>query len=1316
MDWEGEGKVMPDFAKLENQQRLGAQQEGDLPLWAARQQKVFTNWINNKVCDRPLSVCDLFVDLQDGTVLYGLLEVLSKQSLAVLGRVKPEKNKIKKIANMNIVWKYLGNTVKLVGIGPTDIVDGNVTLTLGMIWSLIVFFMAKDLGDAGDGLSVLKKRIMEWLTRRTAKFPDVDVTNFTSSLADGRALLAVLNDYDPTQSPYEPSDNPADNLRRAFEDFRRLYGVGSILDPDDPQCCAEEKANITYLAELMKAMPDRDDEDGEGARRLETDAPVADTRKAAVQRAGDLFPETVGRLKDLCAFGPNDGESCAAKVAEMMTASGLDQVKVVKPSGAREDASMSGDPFVVGEKAGGPGTPTVLFYASYGTVDESKAVNPPASQGGAAGAGSPHQGSSSLSSDGGSGGGGSVGDKQSIERWASDPLCLTCPDGSPQEGSMGARLAARGAAQDKANVACQIAAVEALLKGAPPCGVKIVVGATPPPGSLSGNACLEVADRLADFLRAHPSVTGLPDLVVVSEPAGASLAPEKHAVLVGCRGFATLEVAVSAFGGGGEGPRCAEFGGPLIDPARVLTNMLASLHDPETGQLKVEGISDPLEAALVEGLRGMQCSERQLRAATGYSPSLSCAREVYRLEGADQAAAAAATTYPATIPEQLALLPAVTVTSISTTPPAAGGQGAGLLGSRFPATATAALHVCIPPGAEYATAIKALQKHCTARAPHGAKVQFSKAVGRAGWIAPTSSPVVAGVLSSLRGEGDEDADDGGEDDKDDTDGCGCGTGWGGLGRETVMASSPDFSAVPSAFARALPASAVLGLGVNDPNSKGGAVNESVLVDDLKDFVQGAVRLVHGVAKSCGTGDADKKKGGGGGAAGEDSPTAYSKRFIDDLDRRNAVNQLRGGRLSNVSSPTGSANTSPRGTSSPRGITKSGAGGSPVRAVSPSRFSALERSLEKDKGGSKGGVGGGPLSPPPNKHPLSPSRPNPSTATAPGLSPNDNASAIADLLQSSPLGPRVPLPPAAPSAAMAAFAAAALGGAAAGRGPGGGAGMGGMMAPPAAEEDDDDDKVGGGTPETVLAEINELRSNPKAYATKLEALQEFYDKSMYNSPTGPPVQTTEGVKPLVEVIAMLKTTAALEPLESKEGMQQAAADHVQDLAGTSRTGHSGSDGSGAADRMNRYGQFFQVAGEVCTYFDATAEGIVAQLLVSDGERSRHNRKALLATHFKVCGIAIGTHPTVGAACVITLAGGYGPRPLARAADVTCEAGEAPSAEFREVLESIPVPQITEEVHKCVRAGMKVQLQYSPGSIKCTFVQSTGARKSMGCTWA
>lgn len=37
----------------------------------------------------------------------------------------------------------------------------------------------------------------------------------------------------------------------------------------------------------------------------------------------------------------------------------------------------------------------------------------------------------------------------------------------------------------------------------------------------------------------------------------------------------------------GKAVRCTDYGGPLIDPARVLSNILASMHDPETGALKV---------------------------------------------------------------------------------------------------------------------------------------------------------------------------------------------------------------------------------------------------------------------------------------------------------------------------------------------------------------------------------------------------------------------------------------------------------------------------------------------------------------------------------------------------------------------------------------------------------------------------------------------------------------------------------------------------------------------------------------------------------
>ena len=71
----------------------------------------------------------------------------------------------------------------------------------------------------------------------------------------------------------------------------------------------------------------------------------------------------------------------------------------------------------------------------------------------------------------------------------------------------------------------------------------------------------------------------------------------------------------------------------------------------------------------------------------------------------------------ASIVDQLTLLPAVTITSLSTTPTSAaassdGGWGGGLLESMFPVTATARVHVCLPPGEEYASAVQALQEHC----------------------------------------------------------------------------------------------------------------------------------------------------------------------------------------------------------------------------------------------------------------------------------------------------------------------------------------------------------------------------------------------------------------------------------------------------------------------------------------------------------------------------------------------------------------------------------------------------------------------------
>lgn len=91
-------------------------------------------------------------------------------------------------------------------------------------------------------------------------------------------------------------------------------------------------------------------------------------------------------------------------------------------------------------------------------------------------------------------------------------------------------------------------------------------------------------------------------------------------------------------------------------------------------------------------------------------------------------------------------------------------------------------------------------------------MQFEKIDGRTGWQTPLGVPLVDGILASLCGKGDGDDPEEGGGEKGGENGAEGKV----VVRETVVASNPGFSAVPNAFSRALPSSAVIGVGVNDP--------------------------------------------------------------------------------------------------------------------------------------------------------------------------------------------------------------------------------------------------------------------------------------------------------------------------------------------------------------------------------------------------------------------------------------------------------------------------------------------------------------------
>ena len=80
-------------------------------------------------------------------------------------RLKPGTMRIQKLANLNTVFTFLRSYVKLVDIGPQDVLDGNETRVLGLLWSVISVFSIRSVNLTMPGvrhMGDLKSRLILW--------------------------------------------------------------------------------------------------------------------------------------------------------------------------------------------------------------------------------------------------------------------------------------------------------------------------------------------------------------------------------------------------------------------------------------------------------------------------------------------------------------------------------------------------------------------------------------------------------------------------------------------------------------------------------------------------------------------------------------------------------------------------------------------------------------------------------------------------------------------------------------------------------------------------------------------------------------------------------------------------------------------------------------------------------------------------------------------------------------------------------------------------------------------------------------------------
>ena len=183
-----------------------------------------------------------------------------------------------------------------------------------------------------------------------------------------------------------------------------------------------------------------------------------------------------------------------------------------------------------------------------------------------------------------------------LGEWLSDPFEPTVREG---------RIFARGASDDKGQLMCHVAAVQAWLEtaGDLPVNVKFILEGEE---ECSG-------DSLAGFVRSDKSRLAC-DYLVISD--GSQHCDGSPAITYALRGIVYMEVTVR---GPSQDVHSGLYGGAVVNPANELARLIGGLHDKES-RVRLEGFYDsviPIDSQERKALAELGCEDEQLKTQLG---------------------------------------------------------------------------------------------------------------------------------------------------------------------------------------------------------------------------------------------------------------------------------------------------------------------------------------------------------------------------------------------------------------------------------------------------------------------------------------------------------------------------------------------------------------------------------------------------------------------------------------------------------------------------------------------------------------------------
>uniref|UniRef100_A0A915A7H3 Calponin-homology (CH) domain-containing protein n=1 Tax=Parascaris univalens TaxID=6257 RepID=A0A915A7H3_PARUN len=229
--------------------------------WKIIQQNTFTRWVNQQLKSADVSITDLETDFEDGLKLIRLVEVLSGRSLGKYSKKVAFRSQ--KLENNALVLNFLENEehIKIVNIDSSAIVDRNLKLILGLVWTLVLHYsIAQQIWELPEDSEKVverspKEKLMLWIR---GKLPDdINLKNFTSDWNSGILLGALVDSCAPDLHIGWRSWDPADALqstRIAMDVAEKHLSVVPLITAEELiNPAVDEKSIMTYLAQFPQA-------------------------------------------------------------------------------------------------------------------------------------------------------------------------------------------------------------------------------------------------------------------------------------------------------------------------------------------------------------------------------------------------------------------------------------------------------------------------------------------------------------------------------------------------------------------------------------------------------------------------------------------------------------------------------------------------------------------------------------------------------------------------------------------------------------------------------------------------------------------------------------------------------------------------------------------------------------------------------------------------------------------------------------------------------------------------------------------------------